>query len=214
MLRPWGLLVLAIGGFFFVTTLKWWILLLTLATYASLVFLATRGRSPDPGPRPPLPHDLRIRCLPHAETRQRAQAVLEAYGRALVAIEEADESTRAILPATLPKLRRVLDALLDVAEARAMLHPGSPSRAQRRDRHNAEARPTHPEEPEGWLRSADLELSEAPDRLQTFRAEVVRASVEGGEEAASRAANLESSLTDWQRRLDDLRDEIPSPGAR
>jgi len=41
-LRPWGLLVLVIGAISFAMTSAWWIVPLTLATYAALVLLAAR----------------------------------------------------------------------------------------------------------------------------------------------------------------------------
>ncbi len=42
LLRPWALIVLVIGVVFFMLTLKWWALPLTLTTYAALVVLAVR----------------------------------------------------------------------------------------------------------------------------------------------------------------------------
>src|SRR4028118_546183 len=41
-LRPLNLVVLAIGLVFFVATLAWWALPLTLTTYAALIFLGAR----------------------------------------------------------------------------------------------------------------------------------------------------------------------------
>lgn len=206
LLRPWGLIVLAIGGFFFAATLEWWIIPLTLATYASLVFLATREtpRSIPPGPRsqPQRAPDQRVHRLPHGETRRKAEAALEAYGRVLTAIEGSEEKTRALLSNTIPKLRRIADRLLDIAEAMETPPDGT--------RHGeSERTPTNFAE---RLHAADEELSGAADRLLRLRTQVVRVSIEGGEEAVSRAAELASSLDEWNLRLDALNATPSSPG--
>ncbi len=228
LLRPWGLIVLAIGAFFFAATLEWWVVPLTLATYASLVFLAARedttvqrrrmpgdageippetskrsARRPRPSP------EQRARRLPEGETRQKVEAALEAHGRVLVAVEGSDEATQAALSGAVPKLYRIPDRLLDVAEARetaaeealALRSPGT--------RPGENERTARLSELEEGLRAADAELSGASERLATLRAEVVRVSIESGDAAATRARELTGSLDAWNLRLDALGSTLP-----
>ena len=92
-LRPGGLLVVVVGTVFFAATLTWWIIPLTLVTYAALVFLAVRdplfqsrvleGRErrsmTQPGPlrEQDVSPERRARWLPRGETRRKVEAALE-----------------------------------------------------------------------------------------------------------------------------------------
>ncbi|MGH3106772.1 MAG: hypothetical protein ACRDM3_06210, partial [Rubrobacteraceae bacterium] len=114
-LRPLNVVVLVIGAGIFATTLAWWMVPLTLVTYALLVFFASRdplfarrvlyGRedagSSRPTARPTADRDVsperRARWLPRGETREKVEAALVVYRKVVVAIEESDEVTRAVL---------------------------------------------------------------------------------------------------------------------
>jgi hypothetical protein len=119
-LRPWGLLVLVIGAISFAMTLAWWIVPLTLATYAALVLLAARNplfRTRALGKREIHPEETRLgspkkdvspkqraRLLPRGETRQKVEAVLEVSRRTVIAIEESGGDTKGLLSDAIPKL--------------------------------------------------------------------------------------------------------------
>lgn len=200
LLRPWALIVLAIGTFFFATTSTWWAVPLTLATYAALVALAIRdpsfqtlvlegrdraraaarsrvqravGLSPEE----------RARRLEPGETRTRVEEALEGRRRVLLAIEESGEPAKEALAGVIPELRRTSELLLDLAEAR--------------ERTSAQSSPT--------LAAVDAELSDAPDSFKAFRTEVVRASIDDAEGARARASTLRGSIEETNHRLQELR---------
>src|SRR4028119_886783 len=113
-LRPMNIVVLVIGLVFFVATLAWWAIPLTLATYAALVFLGARDpflQSRVLGRKEPViqqqPRDLsperRSRWLPRGETRERVDATLAEYRKIVAAIEASDDVTRAALEDTVPR---------------------------------------------------------------------------------------------------------------
>lgn len=201
LLRPWPLLVLAIGTVFFATTLTWWAVPLTLATYAALVFLAVRdpvfqtlvlegreearavarsrlqraaGLSPEG----------RARRLRPGETRTKLEAALEARRRVLLAIEESGDPSHGPLTDSIPELQRTADLLVDLAEARERATGESSPRSQA---------------------AVDAELSDAHEKLRSFRAEVVRASIDDAEGARDRAGRLRKSIQETNRRLQELR---------
>src|ERR671932_368196 len=179
--RPWALLMVVIGAVFFAATLAWWIVPLTLATYASLVFLATRDplfrsrvlegreRRPEIQPRSLRERNVsperRVRWLPRGETRRKVEAALEVHRRTVFAIEESGDGARAVLDDAVPKLHRVAERLVDIAEKRekaagairdiktphASPIESSPS-AERREGRGADL-----EELEKELRAADAE---------------------------------------------------------
>ncbi len=229
-LRPMSLLVLVIGAVFFAMTLIWWALPLTLATYAALVFLAARdpifrsrileGREIRPVGRSRLPKgrdvspERRADRLPHGETRQKVEAALEAHRRALVAIEESDDATRAVLGDVAPKLDRVIERLVDVALMRESVAgeiqdlKTSAAGAKQRD----EARGGDlVAELENKLRLADAEVSGASEKLSTLRARVVRVSTESGGAARGATARLNEDLDEVNLRLDALRSRLSPP---
>lgn len=214
LLRPMALLMALIGMFFFAVTLAWWAVPLTLATYASLVFLATRdpafqsrvlGKENPPtnqvdarrrGPRGSA--EQRVRQLPRGETRQRVEAALEVHGRILVAVRESDEATRAMLDEAVPKFHQIAERLVDVAEAReeasAQTGPGGKEQAP---------------VPEENLRTADAQLSGALEDLLALRTKVVRVSIQSND--AARVADILVSLDALNDRLDALASTISSP---
>ena len=228
LLRPMALLMVLIGAFCFAATLVWWVVPLTLATYASLVFLAvrdpvfqirvlgtgkeelrnTRGRGPRLSP------EQRARRLPQAETRRKVEAALHAYGRLLVAVEESDEATRAALDDALPRMRQVPERLLDAAEATEKAAAGVQALRSRVASSGDEERASALASLVEKLRAADAEISGASDELLALRAKVVRASIEGGSAAAYRATELNESLDALNLRLEALCSTMSPPGER
>jgi hypothetical protein len=201
LLRPWALIVLVIGAVFFAITLKWWALPLTLATYAALVALAARdpifqtlvleGREKarsaarDRARRAAgLSPEARVRRLARGETRDRAETALEARERVLTAIEGSDEETRDLLAVTIRALNRTAELLVDLAEAREQAAGDQKTEASE---------------------TVEAELSRAPEQFHALRSEVVRASIESGDDALVRVSRIEKSLNETNRRLQELR---------
>jgi DNA repair exonuclease SbcCD ATPase subunit len=225
-LRPMGLFVVAIGGVFSALTLSWWVVVLTLATYAALIFLAARdqlfwahvleGRDYRLETRPALsreeaPLERRVRRLPHGETRRKAEEALELYRRTMVAIEESDDVARTVLDDTIPKLHGIAGRLVDVAERREEVaksimdlenHAGAP---QREDLYADLPRL------ENELRSADEEISQTVEKLSPLRSRVVRVSVESDGAVQEAAARLNTDLDEMNLRLDALRSSTSPP---
>lgn len=204
LLRPWAILVLVIGLFFFATTLTWWSAPLTLATYAALVALAFRdpifqtlvieGRDKARAAAQSraqraagLSPEERARRLRRGETRTRVEAALEARGRVLLAIKESGDPARELLAEVIPELQRMAELLVNLAEARE--------------------RAAHDIPPKD-LAAIDTELSDAPEKLWASRTEVVRASIDDVESASARAGKLRESISRTNRRLQELRSGV------
>ena len=226
-LRPMGLFVIAIGSIFSALTLSWWVVGLTLATYAALVFLAVRDplfwahvlegreyrvetRLVPSGDEEASPEQ-RVRRLPQGDTRRKVEHALELHRRTMVAIEESGDGARTVLADTSPKLRGVAGRLVDVAELRGEVakmirdpenHAGAPHRKDR------DANPTGLE---NKLRAVDQEISRTVEKLSPLRSRVVRVSVESGGAAQEEAAKLNADLDEMKLRLDALRSSTPSP---
>ena len=200
LLRPWALLVLVIGLFFFAVTLRWWAAPLTIATYAALVALAFRdpifrtlvleGRDKARAAAQSraqrvagLSPEERARRLQRGETRSRVETALETYRGILLAIEESGEPAGNFLADAVPELQRTAGLLVDLAEARERAGHGSPK----------------------TLAAIDTTLSDAPEKLGAFRAEVVRASIEDAEGASDRAGKLKGEIAETNRRLQELK---------
>jgi hypothetical protein len=227
LLRPMGLFVVVIGGVFSALTLSWWVVVLTLATYAALVFLAARdplfwahileGREyrletqPAPSGGEEVPLERRVRRLPPGESRRKLEEALELYRRTMVAIEESDDVARTVLDDTIPKLHGIAGRLVDVAErreevARSIMdlenHAGAP---QREDLYADLPRL------ENELRSADEEISQTVEKLSPLRSRVVRVSVESEGAVQEAAARLNTDLDEMNLRLDALRSSTSPP---
>jgi chromosome segregation ATPase len=222
------LFVIVVGTFFFATTFAWWIVPLTLATYAALVFLATRdplfenrvlgGSEIRQATRPgslreqEVSPERRARWLPRGETRQKVEAALTVHRRTVFAIEESDDVARAVLDDAVPKLHGVAERLVDVAEKREK------AAGAIRDLETSAAGATHRE---GWgadldglereLRAADVEISGVLEKLLTLRARVVRVSAESGSAAQDAAAKMNADLDELNIRLDALRSTMSPP---
>ena len=228
LIRPMGLFVIVIGGVFFALTLSWWVVVLALATYAALVFLAVRdplfwahvleGREYRVETRlahsedEEIPLERRVRRLPDGETHRKVEQALKLHRRTMVAIEELDDVTRTVLADAIPKLRGVVSRLVDVAERREEMarmiwdhenHDGTP---QRQDQGADSAKL------ENKLRAADEEISRTVEKLLHLRSRVVRTSVESGGAAQKAAVSLNADLDEMNLRLDALRFSTPCSG--
>jgi hypothetical protein len=219
-LRPLNVIVLVIGGVFFAATQAWWMVPLTLVTYALLVFFASR----DPIFTHRVLHDdhntglpaatsdrdispeRRARWLARGETREKVEAALIIYRKVVVAIEESDEVTRAVLDDAVPKLHAAANRLVDVAQRREkaaeVLHDlrrhatVSPDATVLQDTINA----------------ADAEISGTLESLLALRSRVVRVSIDSGN--PERAATLNASLDDLNARLEALSETMSPPARR
>ncbi|MDQ4084170.1 MAG: hypothetical protein M3117_07225 [Actinomycetota bacterium] len=224
-LRPWGLLVVAIGAVSFATTLAWWIVPLTLATYAALVLLAARdplfrsrvleergSRSGSRLEQEAISPERRARWLPRGETRQKVEAALEVHRRALIAIEESGDVAKAVLHDAVPKLHRIAERLVEVAQKRERASEAiqelkvSGSLGRHEGQSKADLAGL-----ENEVRAADAEISDAFEKLLTLRARVVRISVESGGAAQDAAAKLNADLDELNLRLEALRSTLSSP---
>ena len=216
-LRPMNIVVLVIGAVFFVATLAWWAIPLTLATYAALVFLGARDpflQSRVLGRKEPeiqqQPRDLsperRARWLPRGETRERVDAALAEYRKVVAAVEASDDVTRAVLEDTVPRLHAAADRLVDVALERERaaqtvreLRGKSGSETGERDENLRQL--------EGRIQGADADISATSSQFQDLRAKVVRISIDA--DNAQRVAALNASLDGLNARLEALDDIAP-----
>jgi chromosome segregation ATPase len=224
-LRPWGLLVVAIGAVSFATTLAWWIVPLTLATYAALVLLAARdplfrsrvleGRGSRSGARlgqEAISPERRARWLPRGETRQKVEAALEVHRRALITIEESGDVAKAVLHDAVPKLHRIAERLVEVAQKRERASEAIQELkvSGSLERHEGQSK-ADLAGLENEVRAADAEISDAFEKLLTLRARVVRISVESGGAAQDAAAKLNADLDELNLRLEALRSTLSPP---
>jgi chromosome segregation ATPase len=224
-LRPWGLLVVAIGAVSFATTLAWWIVPLTLATYAALVLLAARdplfrsrvleGRGSRSGARlgqEVISPERRARWLPRGETRQKVESALEVHRRALIAIEESGDVAKAVLHDAVPKLHRIAERLVEVAQKRERASEAIQELkvSGSLERHEGQSK-ADLAGLENEMRAADAEISDAFEKLLTLRARVVRISVESGGAAQDAAAKLNADLDELNLRLEALRSTLSPP---
>jgi len=221
--RPINLMMLVIGVVISAITTTWWLLPVTLATYASLVFLAARdpifqrkvlgsdGASTTP-PAPIRSRDVsperRARWLPRGETRQKVEATLEVYRKVVAAIEASDDVTRAVLEDTVPRLHAAADRLVDVAEAREKAAKVASELSQNTETSEGTTRQENLRELEERIRIADAEISGTSEELLDLRAKVVRISLHTND--PTRAKDLNASLDGVNARLEAL-SETMSP---
>jgi hypothetical protein len=225
-LRPINVTMLVIGAGVFATTLAWWLLPLTIVTYASLVFLAARdpifqrkvlGESEVPKTSPnavessDVSPERRARWLPRGETRQKVEAALDVYRKVVAAIETSDDVTRAVLDDVVPRLHAAADRLVDVAQGRE--RAAEVARDLGRDAGSAApttARQENLRELEHRISVADLEISETYQELLDLRAKVVRISIDS--ENPARTNDLNASLDGLNARLAALSELMASQG--
>lgn len=221
-LRPLNLVVLLIGAVVFVATLNWWLILLTLVTYAVLVFLTARDpffqrrilqKSEIPlwPPASPKNADIsperRARWLPRGETRQKVEAALVAYRKVVAAIELSDDTTQAVLKDSIPRLHATADRLVDVARSREKTAEAARD-LRRAPCASADARRENLRELEDRIGAADAEISHTFEQFLSLRAKVVRVSIDSAN--LTRTNDLNVSLDELNTRLEAL-SEIMSP---
>jgi hypothetical protein len=223
-LRPINVTMLVIGAVAFATTMAWWLLPLTIVTYAALVFLAARdpifqrkvlGRgevqktSPDTLQSSDVSPERRARWLPRGETRQKVEAALDIYRKVVVAIETSDDVTRSVLDDAVPRLHAAAERLVDVARGRE--RAAEVARDLSRDTGSAApttARQENLRELENRISAADTEISDTYQELLDLRAKVVRISIDS--ENPARANDLNASLDGLNARLEAL-SELMAP---
>ncbi len=220
-LRPLNVLVFMVGVFA-IPLVGWWMVPLTLLTYATLILLAARdpvfqsrvlpGRdSPRLSPlgaAREVPPERRARWLPRGETRRKVEAALVVYRKVVAAIEESDDVTRAVLEDTVPRLHAAANRLVDVAEGREKA-------AEVVGEHPDATRGSSPREEdlrrlEERMHAADAEISETLERWLDLRAKVVRVSLESGD--PERAAAFSASLDELNARLEALSETVSPEG--
>src|SRR5215212_437698 len=222
-LRPINVMILVIGVVFTVLTATWWLLPLTLATYAALIFLAARdpifqrkvlggnGSATLP-PAAPQSHEIsperRARWLPRGETRQNVEATLEVYRKVLAAIEASDDVTRAVLDDAVPRLHAAADQLVNVAEGREKAAEVASELSRSTETPTSTTRQENLRELQERIKIADAEISGTSEELLDLRAKVVRISIDANNPA--RARDLNASLDGLNARLEAL-SETMSP---
>lgn len=216
-LRPLNLLVLAIGVVFFVVTLAWWALPLTLATYAALVALGAGdpilqrrvlGREgPEALQAREFSPERRARWLPRGETRQEVDAALAEYRKVVAAIEASDDVTRAVLEDTVPRLHAAANRLVDVALQREKAAETVGDLRGRPDS-GLGSRSENLQKLEERIEEADAEISATSGEMLDLRAKVVRISIDA--DNAQRANDLNASLDGLNARLEALGDVASS----
>ena len=218
-LRPINVMMLVIGAGIFATTLAWWLLPLTLITYACLVFLAARDpifqRKVLGGDEVPtitsdavessdISPERRARWLPRGETRQKVEAALDVYRKVVAAIETSDDVTRAVLEDSIPRLHAAADRLVDVAQGREK----AAEVARDLDQDTAGSGATNAARQENLrvlenrISAADAEISDTFEELLNLRAKVVQVSIDSANPA--RANDLNASLDGLNARLEAL----------
>jgi hypothetical protein len=223
-LRPINITMLVIGAGAFATTLVWWLLPLTILTYASLVFLAARdpffqhrvlgrGKVPKTSPNAVESGDVsperRARWLPRGETRQKVEAALEVYRKVVAAVETSDDVTRTVLDDVVPRLHAAANRLVDVAQGREKAAEVASDLS--RDTDSAPpttARQENMRELDNRISAADAEISDTYQEFLDLRAKVVRISID--RENPARANDLTSSLDGLNARLEAL-SELMAP---
>jgi len=215
-LRPINVTILVIGVVFAVIA-TWWLLPLTLATYASLVFLAARdpifqrkvlgGNATPIAPAADtqsrdISPERRARWLPRGETRQKVEAALAVYRKVIAAIEDSDDVTRAVLDDAVPRLHAAADRLVDVAEGREKAAEVASELSQSSETPAATTRRENLRELQERIRIADTEISGTSEELLDLRAKVVRISIDANNPA--RAKDLNASLDGLNARLEAL----------
>ena len=220
--RPINVMILVIG-LVFAMVATWWLLPVTLVTYASLVFLAARDPifqrkvlGGDATPATPtttlhsreISPERRARWLPRGETRQKVEAALEVYRKVIAAIEDSDEVTRAVLDDAVPRLHAAADQLVNVAEGREKAAEVASELSRSTETPTSTTRQENLRELQERIKIADAEISGTSEELLDLRAKVVRISIDANNPA--RARDLNASLDGLNARLEAL-SETMSP---
>lgn len=212
-LKPLNVLTLIAGLGIFATTLTWWVLALTLAVYAALVYLAAKdplferrvieGKRAEPANAPSrdISPERRARWLPRDETRESVEYALVTYRKVIIAIEESDDVTRQVLEGSVPRLHEAAERLVDVAANREKAAETLRDFRGRRASEDEPQRETSLRRLESHIEKADAEISGISERFLTLRAQAVRASMDSAG-ASQKAAALNASLDELNFRLE------------
>lgn len=191
LLRPWPVIVLLVGFVYFAATQALWVPPVTLASYGALVYLAARSPSSQrpvkPRSRAPegVPPNIRARRLPQGETREKVEAALEGIRRLTIAVEGSGKEAQAVLGDVAPKLERIAQHVVEVAEEREKV-----AETLRLSGGSAQSSTK-------TIREADAELATTVEQLSTLRAKVLRVSIES-------SPYMQSAADDFHRDLDTL----------
>ena len=140
------------------------------------------------------------------------EATLEIYQRTMVAIEESGDVARTVLDDTIPKLRRIAERLVDIAEKRekaadAIRELGSIYTSPRQ----REGRDVDLGELKEEIRAADAEISHILKQLTILQIRLVRLSVESRGKVRDAAPNVSTDLDEMNLRLDALHSTVSPP---
>ncbi|TCJ15133.1 hypothetical protein E0L93_13330 [Rubrobacter taiwanensis] len=221
--RPMAVLVLVLGGVIAATTLELWPVPLTLITYVLLVFLATRdpvfqrralGLTDEASPpaRNDISPERRARWLPRGRTRERVDAALDAYRKAVAAIEGSNDVARAVLADAVPRLHTAADHLVDVAMRREKLSE-SIREAEHAPGREAESAASI-ERLKRELAAADAQIEETTAELLQLRLKVAEISLSDSGAARIAAEDIRSGLERLNAELDALRETNAPPEDR
>src|SRR5918995_692295 len=202
-LRPLNVIVLVIGGVFFASRDPVFAHRVLQDDQDTGLPAATADRDVSP--------ERRARWLARGATREKVEAALIVYRKVVVAIEESDEVTRAVLDDAVPKLHAAADRLVDVAQGREKAAEVLRDLRQHAGASASEAEGGDVGALQERLRTADAEISDTLERLLALRSRVVRISIESG--VPEGVAALNSSLDELNARLEALSTTMVPPEA-
>lgn len=216
-LKPLNLTMLFIGGGFFAFAQVWWIVPLTLVTYALLALLASRDplfanrvlgegtiSKGNPDDAASLPPERRARWLPRGETRRTVEEALVAYRKLVASIEDSGEVARSVLEDTIPRLHAAAERLVDVAGDREKAAEAVQEIKSKTNESLDGEKHSVIRDLESKIENADEEISGTYGRFLTLRATMVGASLNSEVENRAAALELNRSLDELNYRLEAL----------
>lgn len=216
-LKPLNLTMLFIGGGFFLVTQTWWMIPLTLVTYALLVILASRDSifinkvlnkdtqlEENPDGISNLPPERRARWLPRGETRHAVEEALVTYRKLVASIEDSSEVARQVLDDTIPRLHAAAERLVEVAQEREKAAEAVREIQSYENDAPDEERLSILRGLESKIKTADEEVSGTRERLLTLRARMVGVSLNSDVENRAAALEMNRSLDELNYRLEAL----------
>ena len=197
-------------------TQAWWIIPLTLFTYALLVLLASRDpifmrkvlgeetTSEAPDSVSNLPPERRARWLPRGETRRTVEEALVVYRKLVASIEDSNEVARSVLDDTIPRLHAAAERLVEVAQEREKAAEAVREIRSYENEDPDKERLSILRDLENKIKTADEEIFGTKDRLLTLRARMVGASLNSEVENRAAALEINRSLDELNYRLEAL----------
>ncbi len=206
-------------------TQAWWIIPLTLVTYALLVILASRDSifiskvlgedeqlKENPDDVSSLPPERRARWLPRGETRRTVEEALVTYRKLVASIEDSDEVARQVLDDTIPRLHAAAERLVEVAQEREKAAEAVREIGAYENDTPGEERLSILRGLESKIKTADEEISGTRERLLTLRARMVGVSLNSDVENRAAALEMNRSLDELNYRLEALGELADSTG--